>query len=82
MAANIMSCQSAATGHTVKNILYDRNVTFKVGSKGIARPVSQEEETGLAAQVSKLMDSKYGWSQGLTVELEPQAQGNNNTVQR
>ncbi|MER3407821.1 MAG: hypothetical protein C4292_03350 [Nitrososphaera sp.] len=80
-----MSCQSAATGHTVKNILYDRNVTFKVGSrafKGIARPVSQEEETGLAAQVSKLMDSKYGWSQGLTVELEPQAQGNNNTVQR
>jgi deazaflavin-dependent oxidoreductase (nitroreductase family) len=63
--------------HWVKNILHDRSVAFKVGNsralRGIARPVSQEE-TALAAQVSKLMDAKYGWSQGLIVEMEPQVQ--------
>jgi hypothetical protein len=33
--------------------------------------VDQEKEAALAAEVFKLMDTKYKWSQGLIVELTP-----------
>jgi hypothetical protein len=36
---------------------------------GTARVVHQEKESGLAGEVSKLMNTKYKWSQGLIVEL-------------
>lgn len=59
--------------HWVKNILHDSRVAFRVGGRtfnGTARSVGGE--TTLAAEVSKLMDAKYGWSQGLIVELAPE----------
>ncbi len=40
--------------------------------KGNARIVYQGKESALAAEVLKLMDTKYKWSQGLIVELTPQ----------
>jgi hypothetical protein len=39
--------------------------------KGTARIVDQEKESALAGEVSKLVNTKYKWSQGLIVELTP-----------
>lgn len=58
--------------HWVRNILRNPQVEFRVGDKafhGTARPVEPGSE--LAGAVSKLMDAKYRWSQGLIVELAP-----------
>jgi hypothetical protein len=37
--------------------------------EGAARIVNREEESELAAEVSKLMNTKYGWSKGVIVEI-------------
>ncbi|MGI0018961.1 MAG: nitroreductase/quinone reductase family protein [Nitrososphaera sp.] len=58
--------------HWVQNIAHSPQVSFSVGDRtfqGTARPVEPGSE--LAAAVSKLMDAKYRWSQGLIVELAP-----------
>jgi deazaflavin-dependent oxidoreductase (nitroreductase family) len=58
--------------HWVKNITHNPQVSFSVGGRtfqGTAQPVEPGSE--LAAAVSKLMDEKYRWSQGLIVELAP-----------
>ena len=60
--------------HWVQNIKHNPSVSLRVNErifKGDARIVDQEKETALAAEVSKLMDTKYKWSQGLIVELTP-----------
>ena len=36
---------------------------------GTARIVEQDKESELTAEVSKLMSTKYGWNEGLIVEL-------------
>jgi deazaflavin-dependent oxidoreductase (nitroreductase family) len=64
----------------VRNLLKEPNVTFSVGSRGArasvvpqtagrARIVRDEAEPALAAEVKGLMDAKYGWSDGLLIEL-------------
>lgn len=60
--------------HWVQNIKHNATVSFSINDrifKGNARIVDQEKEPALALEVSKLMDSKYKWSQGLIVELIP-----------
>jgi deazaflavin-dependent oxidoreductase (nitroreductase family) len=61
--------------HWVQNIKHDQKVSFSINNdtvfEGIARIVDQEKESELAAEVSKLMNTKYKWSQGLIVELTP-----------
>jgi uncharacterized pyridoxamine 5'-phosphate oxidase family protein len=60
--------------HWVQNIKQNPTVKFKVSNKmfeGIARSVEPMREPELVARISKLMDSKYKWSQGLIVELAP-----------
>jgi F420H(2)-dependent quinone reductase len=60
--------------HWVQNIKHDAAISFSINdriSKGNARIVDQEKEPALATEVSKLMDTKYKWSQGLIVELTP-----------
>ena len=61
--------------HWVQNIKYNPKVSFSINDntvfKGTARIVDQAKESGLAGEVSKLMDTKYKWSQGLIVELTP-----------
>ena len=68
----------------VKNIERDPRVSFCVGTRGAresvrpntsarARTVEREDEPDLAARVSALMDEKYGWSDGLIVELSPES---------
>jgi deazaflavin-dependent oxidoreductase (nitroreductase family) len=60
--------------HWVQNIKHDPQVSFSINEnvfKGTARIVDQEKESGLAGEVSKLMNTKYKWSKGLIVELTP-----------
>ena len=56
----------------VQNIIVDSNVSFKVNNKtykGYARIVDKNKEPILANAVSDLMFEKYGWNDGLIVEL-------------
>ena len=60
--------------HWVQNIKRNPAVSFSISNnlfKGNARIVDQEKDSALAAEVLKLMDSKYKWGQGLMVELMP-----------
>ncbi len=60
--------------HWVQNIKHNPAVSFRINDrifKGNARIVDQEKEPALSAEVFKLMDTKFKWSQGLIVELTP-----------
>lgn len=67
----------------VKNLQRDARVRFSVGTRAdrgagvpptaaMARAISPEREPALAARVRALMDEKYGWSDGLVIELAPE----------
>jgi len=66
----------------VKNVRAHPDVSFAVGSRGEkdshvhrtaarARIVDDTDEVELAAQIRGLMNQKYGWSDGLVVEIAP-----------
>jgi hypothetical protein len=58
--------------HWIKNILHNPIVSFSINSetvRGFARIVDISE-TELISSVSSLMNKKYGWSDGLVVELK------------
>jgi deazaflavin-dependent oxidoreductase (nitroreductase family) len=60
--------------HWVQNIKHNAAVSFSINDKvfkGNARIVDQEKESAVSTEVSKLMDTKYKWGQGLIVELTP-----------
>lgn len=60
--------------HWVQNIRHEPNITFRLGNAtfdGTGRVVVDADEPQLAAAVCELMDAKYGWSDGLIVELKP-----------
>ena len=72
---NYVISERLESAHWVQNIKHNPKVSFSINNdnvfKGNARIVDQEEESALAAEVFKLMDTKYKWSQGLLVELSP-----------
>jgi deazaflavin-dependent oxidoreductase (nitroreductase family) len=58
----------------VRNILAEPRVRFRVGRDGEsivgrARVVRDADEPALATAVAALFDARYGWSDGLIVEL-------------
>jgi hypothetical protein len=56
----------------VQNIIVHPDMSFKINNKtckGYARLVDNNKELTLANAVSNLMFSKYGWKDGLIVEL-------------
>jgi deazaflavin-dependent oxidoreductase (nitroreductase family) len=60
--------------HWVLNIVHNPKVSFWVDGQiyvGSGRTVTPQTEPELAAAVSAKMDAKYGWSEGLIVELSP-----------
>lgn len=57
--------------HWVQNIMRDPKVSFSAGGKGFAGTGRVVEKGPVAAEVKKLMKEKYGWDQGLIVELAP-----------
>jgi deazaflavin-dependent oxidoreductase (nitroreductase family) len=61
--------------HWVQNIMHNPRVMFTVNSKsfeGTARTVDKHAEHKLVGEIANLMNTKYGWSDGLVVELTPQ----------
>jgi deazaflavin-dependent oxidoreductase (nitroreductase family) len=60
--------------HWVQNIVHNSSVSFWVNGQtyqGSGRTVTPQTDPELAAAVSAKMDEKYGWSEGLIVELSP-----------
>ena len=56
----------------VQNILHDPTISFHVDNRafhGYGRVIEDAVETDLINRISQLMDKKYGWSDGLIVEL-------------
>jgi hypothetical protein len=63
--------------HWVQNIMHDQSATFTVNSRsfeGTARTVDKLTEHKLSGEIASLMHAKYGWSNGLIVELTPYIQ--------
>lgn len=61
--------------HWVQNLLANPRVTVRVGSRtfaATARVVAAGPEPELARAIQALSDGKYGWSDGLIVELTPE----------
>ena len=61
--------------HWVRNIQKDPRVHFRVGEQrfdGQARILDSSRDLDLCGEVEQLSDAKYGWSEGLIVELAPQ----------
>ncbi|MFL6356643.1 MAG: nitroreductase/quinone reductase family protein [Nitrososphaeraceae archaeon] len=60
--------------HWVQNIMHNPRIMFTVNSKSfeaVALIVDKHSDSRLAEAVSHLMQTKYGWSDGLIVELTP-----------
>jgi len=58
----------------VKNIRHHPRISFRVGSQhftGLGRVVDEAGEPELWRRVRELSEEKYGWSDGLIVELAP-----------
>ena len=58
--------------HWVKNILANSEVTIRLGpsrSKATGRVLDPDENGELCAEVRQLAREKYGWGDGLPVEL-------------
>jgi deazaflavin-dependent oxidoreductase (nitroreductase family) len=58
--------------HWVQNIMHNSRIKFTVKSRsfeGNARIVDKNTDSKLAEEISNLMHTKYGWSDGLIVEV-------------
>jgi len=58
----------------VRNIMAHPEVSFRVGDKAFAgrsRVIDPERDPHLHRTVQKLSETKYGWGDGLVVELAP-----------
>lgn len=63
--------------HWVQNLRREPRVTFRLGGRtfsGRARVVDPAEEPDLAGRVQALSRAKYGWGEGLVVELTPEGE--------
>jgi deazaflavin-dependent oxidoreductase (nitroreductase family) len=60
--------------HWVRNLRRQPAITFRVGDQifaGMARVIEAAQEPELHRQISQLSEAKYGWGDGLVVELTP-----------
>src|SRR5689334_17017300 len=58
----------------VRNIQAQAAVRIRVGDRRLSatgRAIRDDDDPKLTAAVKALFDAKYGWSDGLVVELEP-----------
>jgi deazaflavin-dependent oxidoreductase (nitroreductase family) len=64
--------------HWVQNLRRHPRVSFCVGGErfaGTARPLHPERDRAVGERVARLSEAKYGWSDGLIVELRPDFSG-------
>jgi len=62
------------TAEWVKNIRRDSKVTVRIGEwqiDAMARVLDHQADRKLWAQVTAMADHKYGWGEGLPVEVTP-----------
>jgi len=62
------------TSNWVRNVRTNPQVQFRVGIKvsdGRGRVLDPSTEAGLIAEVQQLSRDKYGWGEGLVVEVRP-----------
>lgn len=57
--------------HWVRNIMHDPKVSFSVAARSFFGTAKIIESGPAAGLVKKLMKQKYGWDDGLIVELVP-----------
>lgn len=65
--------------HWVQNIQQHPTVAFSIGtgtdhgkpSPATARTIDPQAESALTTRICALMDAKYGWSDGLIIEITP-----------
>ena len=57
--------------HWVRNVMHDPKVSFSTGGKSFSGSANIIEKGPIAAGVKRLMKEKYGWDEGLIVELVP-----------
>jgi deazaflavin-dependent oxidoreductase (nitroreductase family) len=58
----------------VRNIMAHSSISFRVGEssfKGKGRVVDPARESNLNRTIQQLSEKKYGWGDGLVVELDP-----------
>lgn len=63
------------TSHWIENLRAHPEVRVRVAGKTVvasARVLSSQADAKVQGAVRKLFDKKYGWSNGLVVELTPQ----------
>ncbi len=63
-----------ATSHWVQNVITNAQVTVRLGENRFAttaRVVSPDAEPELHGAVQQLSREKYGWGDGVVVELKP-----------
>jgi deazaflavin-dependent oxidoreductase (nitroreductase family) len=66
--------ETGERAHWVRNLRADPRVTWRVAEavfRGRARVVDDRAEAGLWAAVRARSERKYGWGDGLVVELSP-----------
>ena len=66
--------EKGCRSHWVRNLKSDPQVSFRVAGKelqGKARTVEGKTEESLKREVEGLFQEKYGWSEGLVVQLTP-----------
>jgi hypothetical protein len=59
--------------HWVQNIMHNSKISFSAGGEtfaGSGRVIENKDPA--AEEVKKLMKAKYGWDEGLIVELAPE----------
>jgi hypothetical protein len=59
--------------HWVQNIIHNSKISFSAGGNTLAgsgRVIGSKDPE--AEEVKKLMKAKYGWDEGLIVELAPE----------
>ncbi len=68
--------EHGARAHWVRNIQADPRVKVRVGDRqfhGRGRTLEEMQDGTLHRAVSERFDEKYGWSDGLIVELSPES---------
>jgi len=60
--------------HWIQNSIKDPKVSYRVAGRaveGTASVLDREKEPGLTKEITALMKAKYGWGDGLILELAP-----------
>jgi deazaflavin-dependent oxidoreductase (nitroreductase family) len=73
-AAYYLIAEHRTDANWVKNIQHNPHITFRVGAQrlaGTGRVLDERADTALWQVVAEQFAQKYGWNDGLVVELMP-----------